>query len=108
MSFPKSPAAEEHDLAQVLLTQDTEAELCIGTVHQGRNQMFSIFTNDENTGYTPILLDPHTTSPGNDEPVIVRNTQRERDARESEIYQRARQIYYRGRRTSIRRSAGII
>lgn len=71
--------------------------------------MFSIFTNEDSSEYTPMLLDPHVTSPGQDEPAIVRNDQAAdgKDG-ESEIYHRARQIYYRGRRSSIRRGSGII
>ena len=81
----------------------------MSSVHQGRNYMFGIFTTEERSSYTPILLDPHTTSPGGGDQVIVRNSQRADGAgRESELFHRARQIYYRGRRSSARRSAGII
>ncbi len=72
--------------------------------------MFSIFTAESASEYKPILLvDPHTTSPGRGESSIVRNDQPTDGVNlESEIYQRARRIFYRGRRTSMRRTAGII
>lgn len=72
--------------------------------------MLSIFTTDDSAfGYPPALLAPHTTSADQEESVIVRRDQRPSGTnRESEIYQRARQIYYRGRRTSMRRTEGIL
>jgi len=71
--------------------------------------MFSIFTAESTSEYKPILLDPHTTSPGPEESSIVRKDQPTDGMNlESEIYQRARRIFYRGRRTSMRRTAGII
>ena len=76
---------------------------------EGNTNMFRIFTSDDPMELTTLMLDPHTTSPGHDEPSIVRNDQAQDGAgRESEIYHRARQIYYRGRRTTGRRGAGII
>ncbi len=99
----------EGELAQVLQTDEAEHEICIGSVHRGRKDMFGIFTSDAASGYTPILLDPHTTSPGQEGSAIVRNDQKDDGSnRESEIYHRARRIYYRGRRTSLRRGSGII
>lgn len=73
--------------------------------------MLSIFMNDDKSEYTPILLDPHTTSPGNAEEdvAIVRNSPRPIiEVRQTEIYTRARQIYTRARRTSMVRGSAII
>jgi len=71
--------------------------------------MFRIFTTDQAMEFTTLMLDPHVTSPGQAAPSIVRNDQhQDGDRRESEIYHRARQIYYRGKRTSARRGSGII
>jgi hypothetical protein len=72
--------------------------------------MLSIFMNEDKSDYTPILLDPHTTSPGHEEePAIVRNSPRPIiEVRHTEIYSKARQIFTRARRVSMRRGAGII
>ena len=74
--------------------------------------MFGIFTSEDNaaSGYTPILLDVHTTSPGQEGSAIIRNDQRaESTNHESDIYHRARRIYYRGRRSkSLSRGAEIL
>jgi hypothetical protein len=72
--------------------------------------MLSIFMNDDKKEQTPILLDPHTTSPGHKEDsVIVRNSPRPViEVRQTEVYSRARQIYTRARRISMRRGAGIL
>jgi hypothetical protein len=72
--------------------------------------MLSIFTKEDTSEYMPILLDPHTTSPGHEEePSIIRNSPRPViEVRETEIYLRARRMYTRARRISMRRSAGII
>lgn len=71
--------------------------------------MVSIFSEDAKSGYTQVVLDPHVTSPGREESSIVRNDQKtENIARESKLYHSARRIFYRGRRASVRRSAGII
>ncbi len=52
---------------------------------EGNTDMFRIFTSDESTEFTTIMLDPHTTSPGH-EPTIVRTVQnQDGDHRESEI-----------------------
>jgi hypothetical protein len=72
--------------------------------------MLSIFMNEEKSDYTPILLDPHTTSPGyEEESVIIRNSPRPViEVRETEIYLRARQIFTRARRVSRVRGSAII
>jgi len=71
--------------------------------------MFRIFTTDSAMEFTTIMLDPRAASPRQQASSIVRNDQsQDGDRRESEIYHRARQIYYRGRRTSARRGSGII
>jgi len=76
---------------------------------EGNTNMFRIFTSDESMEFTTIMLDQHTTGPVEEASSIVRNAQgQDGDRRESEIYHRARQIYFRGRRTSARRSLGII
>ena len=110
MSSQKSTTTEEPEMAHVLQTTEAEQEICTGSVHRGENKMFDIFTQETTSSYQPILLDPHTTSPGQEESAIVRNDQPARETNgESEIYQRARRIFYRGRRTSMRRApAGII
>ena len=57
----------------------------------------------------PTTLDPHVTSPGQDEPVIVRNDSRAAAIQKhGEIYERARQIFDRAKRSAPRRAAGII
>ena len=72
--------------------------------------MLSIFMNDEKSEYTPIMLDPHTTSPGNGgESAIVRNSPRPViEVRQTEIYVKAREIYTRARRPSRVRGSAII
>ena len=56
-----------------------------------------------------ILLDSHVTSPGQDEPAIIRNDlNAARTDGGSELYERSRQIYYRAKHSGRRRSAGII
>ena len=46
---------------------------------------------------------------GTDEPVIIRNTRNEsRDARATDIYDRARNIYFRARRPIRARAANIL
>lgn len=72
--------------------------------------MLSIFMNDEKSSYTPILLDPHTTSPGQgEESAIIRNSPRPIiEVRQTEIYTKARQIYTRARRASRVRGSAII
>ena len=110
MSFHTSTNAEDNQLAQVLQNTHSEQKDCIGNVHRGREEMFGIFTReDAASGYTPILLDVHTTSPGQEGSAIIRNDQKQAsEGRDSEIYYRARRIYYRGRRKSLSRGAGII
>lgn len=60
----------------------------------------------------PLLLitDSHTTSPGEDEYTVARNDLKSAEAEtvRSEIYDRAREIYYRAKKSGRRRSAGII
>lgn len=71
--------------------------------------MLKIFTNENSFGQAAVLLDAHTTSPGGQESAIVRNDQSsDEKRRETEIYDHARRIYQRGRRTSLRRGLGII
>lgn len=71
--------------------------------------MLSIFTSEITSDYRPPVLDPHTTSPGQSETVIVRKeTVTVRNARGSEIYDRARQIYNRGRRISLMHGSEIV
>lgn len=75
--------------------------------------MLSIFMSEDKTEYTPIMLDPHTTSPGQmtdeEDTAIVRNSPRPIiEVRQTEIYTRARQIYTRARRTSMVRGSAII
>ena len=56
-----------------------------------------------------VLLDPHTTSPGHDEPKIIRNDTAAAEGKEKfDIYGHAQQIYSRARRSVPRQSAGII
>ena len=56
-----------------------------------------------------VVTDPHVTSPGQDEPAIIRNDgSAARAEGSSDLYERARQIYYRAKRSGRRRSAGII
>ena len=71
--------------------------------------MFRIFASDESAELTTIMSDACLTGPEKDAVSIVRNDQTQKGAyRESDIYYRARQIYHRGRRSSVRRGAGII
>ena len=72
--------------------------------------MLSIFMNEDRSEYTAILLDPHTTSPGQkEETAIIRNSPRPViEVRQAEIYTRARQIYTRARRASMVRGSAII
>jgi hypothetical protein len=74
--------------------------------------MISIFMRNEKSEHSPVLLDPHTTSPGANEEAgsaIVRNSPRPViEIRQTEIYTKARSIYTRGRRASMVRGVGII
>ena len=73
--------------------------------------MLSIFMTTEKSEYTPVLLDPHTTSPGHkeEESAIIRNSPRPIiEVRQTEIYTKARQIYTRARRASRVRGSAII
>ncbi len=57
----------------------------------------------------PIVLDPHVTSPGHEPEVITRReVESIHAARTSEIFDRARKIYERAKRSGRRRTAGII
>lgn len=57
-----------------------------------------------------VVTDAHTTSPGQNENSIVRNNLNTTEAETIgvDIYDRAREIYYRAKRSGRRRSAGII
>ncbi len=54
------------------------------------------------------IVDPHVTSPGQDEPAIIRNDLKSAKAESGKFYERARQIYDRAKRSEPRRAAGII
>lgn len=73
--------------------------------------MVRIFMDDR-LEQAPVVLDPHTTSPGHrsdEDSAIVRNSpQPIIEVRQTEIYTKARQIYTRARRASKVRGAGII
>ncbi|MGD9563808.1 MAG: hypothetical protein AB7F88_16895 [Pyrinomonadaceae bacterium] len=66
--------------------------------------------NEDKAESKPVVLDPHTTSPGHHEgTAIVRNLREPIAAgRQTEIYAAARQIYTRARRASMRRATAII
>lgn len=72
--------------------------------------MLSIFSKDDKFKYTPVLLDRHTTSPGNEgESAIIRNSPRPViEVRQTEIYLKARRIYTRARRASGVRGSAIV
>ena len=109
MTSRETLTTQDQEMAHGLHTSQCEQGNRTETIHRGEDKMFSIFASNDSTTYTAILLDAHTTSPGQEESVIVRNDQRESvSQRDSEIYARARRIYYRGRRTSLSRGAGIL
>jgi hypothetical protein len=71
--------------------------------------MFRLFKRRSDVVCPLVLLDPHTTSPGHDEPKIIRNDTAAAEGKEKfDIYGHAQQIYSRARYSGMRRSAGII
>ena len=67
--------------------------------------MFKSFKKD-NPAETVVAADPYGTVPAKMESAIIRNNLNTQ--RPSEMFDRAREIYSRARRTGQRRSAGII
>ncbi len=73
-----------------------------------KTYMFSKFKNPKEILH-PTVTDPHVTSPGHEASVITRKEiESSLVGKTSEIYERARQIYDRAKRTARRRSSGII
>lgn len=73
----------------------------------GSEIMFRLFKRSSDAVHPLVLLDPHTTSPGHDEPTIIRNDTA--DGKEKfDIYGHAQQIYSRAKYSGQQRSAGII
>lgn len=71
--------------------------------------MFRKFKRGTEIEGTIIVTDPHVTSPGQIEPAIVRNDLKTSRADSNvELYERARHIYDRAKRSGRRRAAGII
>jgi hypothetical protein len=74
--------------------------------------MLSIFMKEDTSEYMPIILDQHTTSPGqtdDEDSAIVRNSPRPViEVRQTEIYTRARQLYTRARRASMVHGSAIV
>ncbi|NOT49392.1 MAG: hypothetical protein HOP17_16835 [Acidobacteria bacterium] len=65
--------------------------------------MFGIFGKETLKSNSPvIILDVHTTSPGQNGPVIVRKQPNNPFDTSAELFERARRIFERGRSQSVR------